>query len=104
MDHEHSSRETRRSTLTTAFPTGFTLVELMSCDCHHRHSGGLALPAINAARAASRKSACANNLRQFGIGMLSQATRRGQLASGAMDWQQDGAVTEVGWVADLVQQ
>ncbi len=82
--------------------TGFTLVELLTVIAIIGILAGLALPAINAARAASRKSACSNNLRQFGIGLLSQATRRGQLASGAMDWQRDGAVTEVGWVADLV--
>ncbi len=81
---------------------GFTLVELLTVVAIIGILAGLALPAINAARAASRKSACSNNLRQFGIGLLSQASRKGQLASGAMDWLRDGAVTEVGWVADLV--
>ncbi len=81
---------------------GFTLVELLTVIAIIGILMGLALPAINAARAASRKSACANNLRQFGIGMLSQASRKGQLSTGAMDWLRDGAVTEVGWVADLV--
>ncbi len=79
----------------------FTLVELLTVVAIIGILAGLALPAINAARAASRRSACANNLRQFGIGLMSNATRRGQLTTGAMHWQYDGAVTEVGWVADL---
>ncbi len=81
---------------------GFTLVEMLTVVAIIGILAGLALPALNAARAASRKSACANNLRQFGIGLMSQASRKGQLATGAMDWLRDGAVTEVGWVADLV--
>lgn len=82
---------------------GFTLVELLTVVAIIGILAGLALPALNAARAASRKSACANNLRQFGIGLMSHGARQGALTSGAMDWQRDGAVTEVGWVADLVQ-
>lgn len=81
---------------------GFTLVEMLTVIAIIGILAALALPAINAARAAGRKSACSNNLRQIGIGMLARATSRGQLASGAMDWQLDGAVTEIGWVADLV--
>ncbi len=81
---------------------GFTLVEMLTVVAIIGILAGLALPAINAARAASRKQACANNLRQFGIGLMSRAGRHGALVSGASDWQRDGAVTEVGWVADLV--
>jgi prepilin-type N-terminal cleavage/methylation domain-containing protein/prepilin-type processing-associated H-X9-DG protein len=87
---------------TAAAPrSGFTLVELLTVVAIIGILAGLALPALNAARAAARKSACSNNLRQFGVGMFSLASRKGALCSGAMDWQLDGAVTEVGWVADL---
>ncbi|MHB8968925.1 MAG: DUF1559 family PulG-like putative transporter [Pirellulaceae bacterium] len=81
---------------------GFTLVEMLTVIAIIGILVGLALPAINAARAASRKQACANNLRQFGIGLMSRAGRNAALCSGASDWQRDGAVTEIGWVADLV--
>ena len=80
----------------------FTLVEMLTVIAIIGILVALLLPAINVARAASRKTACANNLRQFGVGLLARATSHGQLTSGAMDWQLDGAVTEVGWVADLV--
>lgn len=63
---------------------------------------GLLFPAINAARESSRRAACQNNLKQFFTGMLSHSQLHQQFCSGAMDWNQDGCVTEVGWVADLV--
>lgn len=81
---------------------GVTLVELLTVIAIIGILAGLALPALNAARSASRKSACANNLRQFGVGLMSRASNRGSLTTGATNWQLDGAVTEVGWVADLV--
>jgi len=81
---------------------GFTLIEMLAVIAIIGIVAGLMLPAINAARAASRKAACANNLRQFGVGLLSRSTSHGKLTTGAMDWQRDGAVTEIGWVADLV--
>jgi prepilin-type processing-associated H-X9-DG protein len=63
----------------------------------------LLLPALVAAREAARGSTCKNNLRQFGIGMNVYAdNNNGYFCSGAMDWKRDGVVTEVGWVADLV--
>jgi prepilin-type processing-associated H-X9-DG protein len=60
------------------------------------------LPALSAAREAGRRTACQNNLRQFGIVMMGNAQRTGRYCSGAFDWLRDGAVTETGWVADLV--
>lgn len=63
---------------------------------------GLLLPAINAARSAARKATCQNNLRQFGIELHAHAERTGAFCTGSFDWVRDGAVTDVGWVADLV--
>jgi prepilin-type processing-associated H-X9-DG protein len=60
------------------------------------------LPALSAAREAGRRTACQNNLRQFGVVMMSNAQRSNRYCSGAFDWVRDGAVTETGWVADLV--
>lgn len=82
---------------------GFTLVELLVVIAIIGVLIALLLPALNAAREASRDANCKNNLRQFGIGMNVYAdSHKGNLCSGAMDWRRDGAVTEIGWVADLV--
>lgn len=84
---------------------GFTLIELLVVIFIIGLLVGLLMPAVNSAREASRNATCQNNLRQFGMGMISYADKHGdRFCSGAFDWARDGAVTEVGWVADLVAQ
>ena len=81
---------------------GFTLVELLTVIFIIGLLAALLMPAINAARAAGHRAACSNNLRQFGVAMQCRTTAGGDFCSGAFDWLRDGSVTEVGWVADLV--
>lgn len=83
---------------------GLTLVELLVVITIIGILVALAMPVISAARNSARNSACKNNLRQMGMGLQIYAERHGAFCSGAFDWRHDGAVTEVGWVADLVSQ
>jgi len=62
----------------------------------------LLFPALSAARASSRNVACQSNLKQIGTALMAHADRHGTLCSGAFDWSRDGCVTEIGWVADVV--
>jgi prepilin-type N-terminal cleavage/methylation domain-containing protein/prepilin-type processing-associated H-X9-DG protein len=88
------TRSTRRA---------FTLVELLVVVSIITLLVALLFPALSAAREASRQSVCQNNLRQFGVGLMAYAQgHRDKLCSGAFSWKYDGCVTEVGWVADLV--
>jgi prepilin-type N-terminal cleavage/methylation domain-containing protein/prepilin-type processing-associated H-X9-DG protein len=86
-------------------PTGFTLIELLVVIFIIGLLVALLMPAVNSAREASRGATCKNNLRQFGMGMVAYSEKHAdRYCSGAFDWARDGAVTEVGWVADLVDQ
>ncbi|MEZ6098559.1 MAG: DUF1559 domain-containing protein [Pirellulaceae bacterium] len=82
---------------------GMTLVELLVVISILSMLAAVLIPAVNSARESGRQMVCQTNLRQIGIGLMSNAEHsNGLLCSGAFDWRHDGSVTDVGWVADLV--
>ncbi|QDV70807.1 hypothetical protein Poly24_45390 [Rosistilla carotiformis] len=82
---------------------GFTIIEMLVTITIIGILVSLLLPAINMAREAARQTQCANNLRQMGTALIARAEQdKGRLCSGSFDWANDGAVTDIGWVADLV--
>lgn len=87
---------------TTSIRRAFTLVEMLVVITLITMLVAITVPAISAARESARAATCKNNLRQLFLGMSTVAERTGKYCSGAFDWKRDGAVTEVGWVADLV--
>jgi len=82
---------------------GFSLIEMLVVIFIITVLMALLLPAVGAARERARQTTCANNLKEIGKGFHIYATNHNdKLCSGAFDWQLDGPVTEVGWVADQV--
>jgi prepilin-type processing-associated H-X9-DG protein/prepilin-type N-terminal cleavage/methylation domain-containing protein len=79
-----------------------TLVELLVVITIIGILMAMLFPALSTARGWARSRACQSNLKQFAVGMMAHADRHGTYCSGAFDWNRDGCVTEVGWVADLV--
>ncbi len=86
----------------TSRPRGVTLVELLVVVSIIGLLAAILLPVLARARESGRSAQCMNNLRELGISMTARADTTGDLCSGAFDWKRDGCVTEVGWVADLV--
>ncbi len=79
------SRETHSSVAVgQRIRSGFTLVELLVVIAIIAMLVTLLLPAVQAAREAARKSQCANNLKQLGLGMLNFESAVGGFPSGAV--------------------
>jgi prepilin-type N-terminal cleavage/methylation domain-containing protein/prepilin-type processing-associated H-X9-DG protein len=84
--------------------SGFTLVELMTVITVIGLLVAILLPVIQRVRENARDTQCKSNLKQLAQGLIQYSTSSpsGSYCSGAWDWKRDGAVTQVGWVADLV--
>ena len=76
---------------------GFTLIEILVVIAVIAILIALALPAVQSAREASRRSGCLNNLRQHGIAMHSYATAMGSFPIGYLAWPAPAGGVAPGW-------
>jgi len=86
------------------WPVGFTLIELLVVITIIAVLVGLLLTGVNAAREASRRSSCQNNLRQVGLGVLAFETAHGKFPPGKK-WSapaSDENRFSIAWSAELL--
>ncbi|MBN2579879.1 MAG: DUF1559 domain-containing protein [Pirellulales bacterium] len=82
---------------------GFTLVELLVVIAIIAMLIGLLLPAVQAAREAARRSSCANNLRQIGLGALNyESSHKMMPAGGEGTYYNDGTTYPTTTFVDAV--
>lgn len=83
---------------------GFTLVELMVVITIIALLVAIILPALGSAREAARGVTCKSNLSTYGRSALVFAAddSKGRMTSSAFDYNRDGPVDQVGYVADMI--
>lgn len=92
-DRRDSRREARRD------PAGFTLVELLVVVAIVASLVGLLLQAVQATREAARRTACANTIRQLGLGIILYTDTHGGRFPRSLH--SAGGHREPGWAASI---
>jgi prepilin-type N-terminal cleavage/methylation domain-containing protein len=88
----------------TAGRPGFTIVELLVVVAIVGLLVSLTLPAVFSAREASRRTTCANNLRQIGLALRMHHEHTGSFPPGGVEWRPPGntAGRQLAWSAFIL--